>query len=445
MAEKMIPDIALKYIKNKTLKPAFSYKDVWNEEHATAFTVAKAMQIDILSDIKSAVEKAIGEGQSFERFKKELKPALIKKGWWGRREMNDPLTGKTVNARLGSDSRLRTIYRTNLRSAYQKGQYERTMESDAHPYMMYCVGASVRHREQHLAWNGLILPKDDPWWNTHLPPNGWGCKCHTRAVSQSRKERYERDGIPTAPRLDGTGGGRIPAKTKRPKTTYRTFCNERKGAFERIPEGVTPGFNWNQGQVGREIPAFQECLKKTQSEMPEAVRGVMDALLRSRIYQERLSNFVDEAFANKAAGKVNDKNTAAVGFLDKKISDFLQRRNINIGERNVIVLEQKLITSPKYLVRHTAAGNAPTEADWKRLSDYLFDAEAYWDTRNKSNILFLKKISESEYVKIAVDVSASERYLNLPKVDTMYHLNISTESTMGINEYNEIRKLKRMK
>lgn len=148
MAEKMIPDIALKYIKNKTLKPAFSYKDVWNEEHATAFTVAKAMQIDILSDIKSAVEKAIGEGQSFERFKKELKPALIKKGWWGRREMNDPLTGKTVNARLGSDSRLRTIYRTNLRSAYQKGQYERTMESDAHPYMMYCVGASVRHREQ---------------------------------------------------------------------------------------------------------------------------------------------------------------------------------------------------------------------------------------------------------------------------------------------------------
>nr|QGT51351.1 hypothetical protein Unknown280_0430 [uncultured Spirochaetaceae bacterium] len=445
MAEKMIPDIALKYIKNKTLKPTFSYKDVWNEEHATAFTVAKAMQIDILSDIKIAVEKAIGEGQSFERFKKELKPTLIKKGWWGRREMNDPLTGKTVNARLGSDSRLRTIYRTNLRSAYQKGQYERTMESDAHPYLMYCVGASVRHREQHLAWNGLILPKDDPWWNAHLPPNGWGCKCHTRAVSQSRKERYERDGILTAPRLDGTGGGRIPAKTERPKTIYRTFYNERKGAFERIPEGVTPGFNWNQGSVGREIPAFQECLKKAQSEMPEAVGGVMDALLRSKIHREHFMGFIDKSFSDLEKGKVNAKNTTAVGFLDGKVTKFLKRQGIDIGERNVIVLEQKLVVSGKYTYRHTSAGNAPTVNDWKNLVDYLFDAEVYWDGGKKRTLLFLKKISESRYIKIAVDPLSAERYLNLPKVDTMYSLDISAESTMGINEYNRIRKLEKIR
>jgi len=39
-------------LKDKKLKVAFSYKDVWNEEHATAFTVAKAMQLDVLSDIK---------------------------------------------------------------------------------------------------------------------------------------------------------------------------------------------------------------------------------------------------------------------------------------------------------------------------------------------------------------------------------------------------------
>ena len=43
MADRLIPRQALEYIRNKKLRPAFSYKDVWNEEHATAFTVAKAM------------------------------------------------------------------------------------------------------------------------------------------------------------------------------------------------------------------------------------------------------------------------------------------------------------------------------------------------------------------------------------------------------------------
>ena len=50
MSDNFIPKEALDYIKNKSLKVGFSYKDVWNEEHATAFTVAKAMQIDVLSD-----------------------------------------------------------------------------------------------------------------------------------------------------------------------------------------------------------------------------------------------------------------------------------------------------------------------------------------------------------------------------------------------------------
>ena len=242
----LIPKQALDYIKNKKLKPAFSYKDVWNEEHAAAFTVAKAMQLDVLSDIKNAVEKAIENGTTFEQFKKNLKPTLMQKGWWGRKEMTDPLTGETVNAQLGSDRRLKTIYSTNLRSAYQKGQYDRTMQSDAHPYLMYRIGASVHHREQHLRYNNLILPKDDPLWNSIFPPNGYGCKCYTVAVTEARKQRYEQSGIPYY-NPDTQKTVRLPVQTTAPKVSYRNYFNERKGTLERIPEGITPGFNWNQG------------------------------------------------------------------------------------------------------------------------------------------------------------------------------------------------------
>lgn len=248
MPEKFIPKEALDYIKNKNLKVGFSYKDVWNEEHATAFTVAKAMQIDVLNDMKKAVEKAIEDGQSFESFKKNIKPILQQKGWWGKKKMTDPLTGREVNVQLGSDRRLRTIYNVNLRSAYQKGQYDRTMASDAHPYLIYRVGNSLKHREQHLAWDGLILPKDDPWWNNHFPPNGYGCKCYTRAVTETRKRRYENEGITVPPAADGSGGGTLRVKTAAPPDRYRNYFNERKGTLERLPHGITPGFNWNQGK-----------------------------------------------------------------------------------------------------------------------------------------------------------------------------------------------------
>jgi uncharacterized protein with gpF-like domain len=199
------------------------------------------MQLDVLADLHTAVVDAMEKGQSFESFKKNIAPVLQQKGWRGKKEMTDPLTGKTASAQLGSGRRLQTIYRVNMRSAYQKGQYERTMRSD------HRIGPSVHRREDHQSWDGLILPKDDPFWDSHFPPNGWGCKCYTRAVTEARKKQYEANGIPTAPKLDGSGGGHVPAKTQAPPVKYTTYFNERKGTVEQVPAGVDPAFNWNQG------------------------------------------------------------------------------------------------------------------------------------------------------------------------------------------------------
>jgi len=293
---------------------------------------------------------------------------------------------------------------------------------------MYRVGNSQKHREQHLAWDGLILPKDDPFWNNHFPPNGYGCKCFTRTVSEPKKRRYEREGINVPPATDGSGGGILHIKTAVPPDIYRNYFNERKGTIERLPKGITPGFNWNQGQTGRIIPVLQECLKKAQSEMPQAVDGVIRTLQTSTIYRDELSAFVDEAYRNKSLKRIDKTNTMAVGFFDRKITDFLRTKGIDASVRNVIVLEQSLITSEKFLKRHTAAGNAPLPQDWKNLLDYLADADVYWEyKKEKSTLLFLKKLSDLQYVKIAVDVMAKERFLKLPKIDSMDFLNMEGE------------------
>jgi len=264
---KLVPKEVLAYLKGKKLRTGFSYLDVWRQEHAANFTVAKAMQLDVLKDIKTAVEQALENGETLESFRKKLTPVLQEKGWWGRRQIRDPLTGKMVNAQLGSARRLKTIYDTNARSAYQYQRWEHSQASPLHPYLLYRVGPSVHHRKEHLAWDGLILPKDDPWWNTHFPPNGWGCKCWTQALTKERKEQLEKTGLKHPPTLDGKPGYTSPVKTTAPKTTYTTFVNVRKGTVEYVPVGVDPAFNWNVGKAGRNTGELLQKIEESTREI----------------------------------------------------------------------------------------------------------------------------------------------------------------------------------
>ncbi|GMO55565.1 MAG: hypothetical protein Ta2A_00530 [Treponemataceae bacterium] len=438
-----IPKAALAYIKNKNLKTGFSYKDVWHEEHASAFTVAKAMQLDVLSDLQGAVTAAVENGQSFDTFKKSIKPTLQNKGWWGKKEMTDPLTGETVNAQLGSDRRLKTIYRVNMRSAYQKGQYERTMESELHPYLMYCIGPSIHHRKDHKSWDGLILPKDDPWWDAHLPPNGWGCKCYTRAVSETRKKKYETEGIPVPPGADGSGGGTLKVKTDAPPVTYRTFFNERRGTVERVPNGVDPAFNWNVGKDRRNTSALQMLVEKTQEIVPKQFDGVINSALKNSVNKKDFYGFIEDALERK----INRQHVSAVGFLDTKITKFLETKKINLKNNSLVILESKLVNGKKYGGKHTLMGNAPTKEDWYNLVDWLLDAAVFWDGKG---LVYLAKLDTSRFMKIAVDIglqTKSHRGIRLlmPKIDTMYVLDLSAKGNRGSNEYSRILKMKKIR
>jgi len=169
------PREALAYFDRKGDRPSFSYLDVWREEHAISFTAAKAMELDVRTAIREEARRALAEGRTIQQFQRDLKPRLEELGWWGRKEMTDPVTGETREVQLGSPRRLRTIYRTNLRTARAAGQWERIERTKEDlPYLLYQLGPSREHRPEHVAWHGLLLPVDDPWWATHMPPNGWG-------------------------------------------------------------------------------------------------------------------------------------------------------------------------------------------------------------------------------------------------------------------------------
>lgn len=229
------PEEALKWFREKGYALTFDWRDLWASQHARAFTVAKATQLDVLADIREALDKALAGGGTLAEFKKGLRPTLQRKGWWGEKEEVDPLTGESRLVQLGSANRLRTIYETNLRSAQSAGRWERMQRTKAaRPYARYVCLLDGNERAQHRAWHGTILPIDDPWWKTHAPPNGWGCRCKMQQLSQRDLERF---------------GFEVSAKA--PPSPMRTWVNERTGKTLRIPAGIDPGFEFNPGDVPR--------------------------------------------------------------------------------------------------------------------------------------------------------------------------------------------------
>ncbi|MDI1471914.1 Phage (Mu-like) virion morphogenesis protein [Thermodesulfovibrio sp. N1] len=187
------PEKAIEYFKAKGYKLTWDWWEMWQEAHAKAFTVAKAMRMDILQDIREMVQKAINEGISLEQFRKELEPRLKAKGWWGYKFAVYP-DGRVERFLEGSPWRLKTIFNVNMQTAYMAGRYKTMMEStDTHPYWQYVAVLDSRTRPAHRALHGKIFRYDDPFWKTHYPPNGFNCRCRVRALSQ---KDIDRKGLP---------------------------------------------------------------------------------------------------------------------------------------------------------------------------------------------------------------------------------------------------------
>lgn len=60
-------------------------------------------------------------------------------------------------------------------SAARWNEFER--EADIIPNLQYQTVGDDHVRASHQILDGIIRPLKDPFWTTHYPPNGWGCRC----------------------------------------------------------------------------------------------------------------------------------------------------------------------------------------------------------------------------------------------------------------------------
>lgn len=211
----------IEYFSRKLDLPTNGWTDIYTKEHDWAFVVAGANRDDILTGFRQAVDKAIAGGSTLADFRKDFDKIVEATGW---------------QYKGGRNWRSRIIYETNLRQSYNAGREAQIqLEKKFRPYLRYNHNDSAHPRPQHQAWDGLILPVDDPFWSTHMPANGWGCKCSVETLAQ---RDMDREGL---------------SVSKRPKIEYETKVVGQRSPqgprTVRVPKGIDPGFEYAPGRA----------------------------------------------------------------------------------------------------------------------------------------------------------------------------------------------------
>jgi hypothetical protein len=213
------------FFRQKVNVPSAVWADILGGAHARAFTVAGATKEGMLTDFRGEIDKAITDGTTLQDFRKGFDGIVDKYGW---------------AYKGGRNWRTKVIYQTNLNTAYAAGRYAQMTDPDllrVRPYWQYChVEGETCPRPEHLAWNGLVLRHDDPWWSTHYAPNGWGCRCYVKTLSAGDLKRMGKSGPDKAP----------------PEEMRAASLNTSAGPITiQVPKGIDPGWGYSVGEANQ--------------------------------------------------------------------------------------------------------------------------------------------------------------------------------------------------
>ncbi|OKP69620.1 hypothetical protein BTE77_27920 [Ensifer adhaerens] len=333
---KTAPADVLRYFDAKRAVPTFSWSDIAPSEHAYSWTVAKSAGFDILDDIRVAMREAIANRVPEREFISQLSQVLQDKGWWGKARAFDPLDGVEKTVQLGSPRRLRTIYWANVRTAHAAGEWERTERTKAFlPFLVYTASTAERRRPEHLNWAGTVLPVDHPWWSTHYPPNGWGCRCGVRQISGGEAKRLGWS-----------------ADQPDPDDTTEPWTNRRTGETTQVPTGIDPGWANNPGKArGENVSRY--LYGQVEAMPPERQRIAIKDIVGSPILEAMAQGHMPSGSylpIAQLASKVVERFGAKTGLV-RLSADSVQHILVDHAERGLAVEELRnglsVVSSPE--------------------------------------------------------------------------------------------------
>lgn len=142
--------------------------DILRRRHA--FALARSASLELTKKIRDTVGRMMREGKGEVR------------------------AGEVIS-RLGDWSAAygRTVYRTNLATAYSAGRFAQARDPEVSEFVGAFEFQAVQDsdaRPHHRAAHGLLASTTDPIWERYSPPLGFNCRCSLRMVDRFElKER----------------------------------------------------------------------------------------------------------------------------------------------------------------------------------------------------------------------------------------------------------------
>ena len=356
------------FFQQKLNLPTERFDDILKDAHDRAFVVAGAMKADLLNDLRQAVDRSISEGKSIQWFRNEFDNIVAKHGWTG-------WTGE--GSKAGRDWRTRVIYRTNLSASYAAGRWQQLNDPDLlkiRPYWKYIHNDTVQHpRPLHQSWSGMVLRHDDPFWQTHFPPNGWGCRCRVTSVSSSEYKGH-------------------------PAPDDGSYVYKSKDGVEHVlPKGIDYG--WDYAPGANKTTPLKDILDQKLIRFPASIGADMWQALKPAIGLETTLQWhatLDDWLATPQTGR-----TAIVGAIAPSVLTWLENVKQVTPVSAEIAIREGLIRGSKQ-IRHEKAGDGLTDMEWRQLPSIVGDAEQVLFDTQTGKLLYILKSQEAG-IKLAVE------------------------------------------
>ena len=406
---------ALEHFRKKVPVETDAWDEMLAEEHAKAFTVAGSTKADVVEDIFESIKRIQNEGGTLADFRKDFDKIVADKGW-------------SYNGKRGW--RTRIIFDTNLRTSQAAGRWEQIMRRQRalqkrRPnetlYLIYSTVGDLRVREAHRDWHHTVLPVDDPFWNTHYPPNGWSCRCIVRTASN---RTLKREGFKVS---------------KAPEVSFEDRFNKRSG---QIYPGQTPGIDtgWNYNVGKAHLLGPQEALGQRVMLMdPSIAAAVLDDT--NGIVKSLNTGFVKWAGKLLDGSRLRQGERRGVGYISlATIQALRELPKAKLPSTALITIEDTTVRHmQRPSKRPTKAGDRRTLADDDILNLVV-------NLANSDAVLY--QVDNGALLYIFNPVSKAEKRKGKYAVNVQYGLGKSTLSevrTGGLEEVHQLRDEKRYK
>jgi SPP1 gp7 family putative phage head morphogenesis protein len=170
-------EVALQYFRDRVPLTKTEWEALSTQARQKAFTVANVAQADIIQQVLDSLVNAQEEGLSLKEWRDGITETLT--AAWGGTVDNPP-------------HRLAVIFRNNVQTASSHGRIRQMNHPDVvrlRPYRLFDAVSDKRVTDICKKRHRVLLPADDPWWESNTPPLHHQCRSRIRSLRKRQAMR----------------------------------------------------------------------------------------------------------------------------------------------------------------------------------------------------------------------------------------------------------------